>query len=464
MTLVQKKVSGYFTKKTISKKNLDEKPFKCEKPNCGKYFRIKKQLKEHVRLVHVDMKLKCKECSKTFKNERYLKTHMYRTHVDKKLTCKVCGKMFKTEKYLKKHSVRHGEKTIKCYHPGCDYSFFNKEDLDRHTKTHKEPTFPCSEQGCDKVFFKNHYLVRHMATHSDERPFACEFENCNLKFIRKDQLRDHIKRHNGIKNHKCKLCELSFVISSSLTRHMATHSDERPFPCELCNLSFRREDQLNLHMKRHQGIKDHKCTFPDCEFSFVTSGELVRHRITHTPEGQLKKKKHENRAKNFMKNIGYTVDCETTINAKLGQCLKDTNRYFARIDFHVVNCTAAILLVEVDENQHSWYELKCEFSRMVDVQASLAVAGITKPLYWIRYSPNSKYVVDGVHVKCDIKKREEGLKNHLEYLCSDEFVPENYVNIHYMYYNLDSVETGPEIMADQDFPEVLKEFVTWENV
>ncbi|CAN0519530.1 unnamed protein product, partial [Scytosiphon promiscuus] len=181
--------------------------------------------------------------------------------------------------------------------------------------------------------------------------------------------------------------------------------------CELegCNSKFKNKNALSRHMDSHLGTKDQKCTFSDCDYASVRYDELVRHRITHTPEGQIKKKKHEKRAKNFMKQLGYTIDCETTINAKLGMCLKDTNRYFSRIDSHVINCTSAILLVEVDEKQHSWYELKCEFSRMADVQASLAVAGITKPLYWIRYSPNGKYIVDGEDANFDIKKREEGL-------------------------------------------------------
>lgn len=80
----------------------------------------------------------------------------------------------------------------------------------------------------------------------------------------------------------------------------------------------------------------------------------------------------------------YTVDCETTINALSGRCLTDTQRYFSRLDFIIVNCVNAICILEVDEDQHYWYNLSCEMSRMADVRASLALAGYTLPIYWIR--------------------------------------------------------------------------------
>lgn len=134
------------------------------------------------------------------------------------------------------------------------------------------------------------------------------------------------------------------------------------------------------------------------------------------------------------------------------------------MDFHIINCTKAILLVEVDENQHSWYNLPCEFSRMADVQASLAMVNITKTIHWIRYSSNGTFRKNGQPIKIDRETREAGLKKHIEYLCSEDFTPSNSVSIHYMYYNLMSNFCGPEIMVDPDFPDVLKEFTTWETI
>lgn len=98
---------------------------------------------------------------------------------------------------------------------------------------------------------------------------------------------------------------------------------------------------------------------------------------------------------------------------------------------------------------------------MADVGASLALAGYTAPIYWLRYSPNSKYHIGGEQVKMHRPERKAALKKHLKTLCSPDFQPKNQVNVHYMFYDLESEEAGPAIMADADFPEVMKDFVTW---
>ena len=139
--------------------------------------------------------------------------------------------------------------------------------------------------------------------------------------------------------------------------------------------------------------------------SFSQTGSLKKHMLTHTVEGQIRRKKQENRLNTLLKEWGYTVDCETTINAKAGQCLTDTQRYFSRLDFRVVECVKAICIVECDEDQHFWYNLSCEMSRMADVRAALALAGYTLPIYWIRYAPTGKYCVEGKQVKIPRKQR-----------------------------------------------------------
>lgn len=116
----------------------------------------------------------------------------------------------------------------------------------------------------------------------------------------------------------------------------------------------------------------------------------------------------------------------------------------------------------MDEEQHTWYNLSCEFSRMVDVTASLATSGYDLPIYWIRYSPNGTYHVDSGKQKMDRVAREAKLKAHLEFLCSPDFDPQNKMTVHYMFYDLQSREDGPIILDDADFPEVMKPFVTWE--
>lgn len=182
---------------------------------------------------------------------------------------------------------------------------------------------------------------------------------------------------------------------------------------------------------------------------------------THTLEGQIRRKKQELRVTKILNEWGYTADPEVTINASRTNCVQDTQRYYSRLDFTIINCVNAVLILEVDEDQHTWYNISCEFSRMSDVRTSLLTAGYEVPIYWIRYNPNGKYHIGSEQVKTFRPKRELALKAKLEELCSPDFVPENQVNIHYMYYDLISKEIGPEIMTDTDFPEALTECVTW---
>lgn len=179
------------------------------------------------------------------------------------------------------------------------------------------------------------------------------------------------RRHRGEKTFSCDTYPYRAFTKSGMTVHQATHSDEKPYVCD----------------------------FEGCEYGCSQSGNLERHKKTHTIEGQIRRKKQEHRLNTLFKEWGCTVDCETTIDAKSGQCLTDTQRHFSRLDFRVLECVNAICIVECDEDQHFWYNLSCEMSRMADVRAALALAGYTLPIYWIRYAPTGTYRVGSENTK-----------------------------------------------------------------
>lgn len=216
------------------------------------------------------------------------------------------------------------------------------------------------------------------------------------------------------------------------------------------------------HMRRHAGIKPFPCAFDGCDKRFTTTGELKSHKNTHTIDGQIRQKKQENQLNKKLKEWGYGVDCETTINALSGKCLTDTQRHFSRLDFRIINCVSAICIIECDENQHFFYELSCEASRMADVRAALVIAGYTLPIYWIRYSPCGKYRVGSEEIKIQRPQREQALREHLAKVCSPDFTPTNQDSIHNLFYDLVSKEKGPKIMLDPDFPEIMKSVVSWQ--
>lgn len=96
------------------------------------------------------------------------------------------------------------------------------------------------------------------------------------------------------------------------------------------------------------------------------------------------------------------------------------------------------------------------------IQQDVRYKGITCHS-WIRSSnildsnnPNGKYHIGTEQVKTCRPKRENSLKAKIDELCSPDYIPENQVNIHYMYYDLITPEIGPEIMTDRDFPDATR--------
>ena len=67
------------------------------------------------------------------------------------------------------------------------------------------------------------------------------------------------------------------------------------------------------------------------------------------------------------------MDSECTVQYR-GGCVPDPDKYYTRIDFHVLGITYLIVIVECDENGHKDYELTCELSRMGQVHEAILKA------------------------------------------------------------------------------------------
>ncbi|CAM9465635.1 unnamed protein product, partial [Ectocarpus sp. 4 AP-2014] len=333
------------------------------------------------------------------------------------------------------------KKNYPCTVKGCGAKLSTSSSLVNHLRTHAgEKNYHCPFKDCGAKLSTSSSLARHLRTHTGEKNYHCPFEGCGANFSRSDALKNHICVHNGQKNYHCTFegCEIKCTQSSALVAHMRTHTNERPNHCTFdgCQSSFARPDTLRVHLRMHLNDRPFHCTFEGCNAKFVQLGNLKSHAKTHTVQGQIRRKKQENRVHELLKKWGYTPDVEVTINASQGACVTDTQRYVSRLDFVVVNCVKAVLIVEVDEDQHNWYNLSCEFSRMSDVRISLLKAGYELPIYWIRYNPNGKFHVNGTQIKMHRPAREVALKSKLEELCHKDFVPTRQVNVHYMYYDL----------------------------
>lgn len=451
----------------------------CTYAECkGRLF---SNVKKHIDRIHKGIKIvqkkhMCPYESCNGKEVFSLKKHIECFHKGIKAPKKECpydkcnGKSFT---HLKDHidTVHKGIKKKKktCQYPECKGKEFIC--LRRHIRSvHGGDKYKCDE--CENEYKRKDTLVDHVnKKHNDSYEGRYTCTECNYTSDNSNTIKIHIDAvHKKEKKYKCDQCEMAFLYASVLKNHIQEIHEDKEYICSQCGGYYPYEHSLQKHILYTHDEKRYNCQY--CGIETNSKSALESHIGRCSRNGKSRGKKQELNLKNKLSEWGYTIDDEITINAVRGGCIVDTSRYYSRLDFHIVNCTNMILLLECDEHQHRFYEpMSCEFSRMADVEAALTKTmsdrihkdgtGDMVPIYWIRYSPNSSYKIGGKHTQTRRYVREAHLKEHLERVCSPDFKPDNHINIHYMFYNLVSKEKGLELFNHEEFPSVLLPYCSW---
>ncbi|CAD7093403.1 unnamed protein product [Hermetia illucens] len=137
-------------------------PYKCS--ICSQGFKVAYSLAAHFDKHSEVRGFDCEECGKAFKNRPSLKQHVRLVHLKiKKYFCEFCRKKFTLPEELKSHKLIHrDEKPFKC--EVCGKCFRRKNGHVAHMRVHNGDIYTC--EICGKSCKSHSRLSDHIMTHT----------------------------------------------------------------------------------------------------------------------------------------------------------------------------------------------------------------------------------------------------------------------------------------------------------
>lgn len=227
--------------------------------------------------------------------------------------------------------------TYRCQVPGCDEKFDSPTELTVHSSYHLYhqkiknqggqeleslesrlgmrikcpledklegyyyfPQLPkqliCNWHNCRDEFESVEEFYDHVANHAHRIVDKCYWHGCNKQFktVTLQILKDHLRVHTVQKLYACPRCGSFFSTKIKFDDHFLRHLDVSDFLENKDNLIprkvYRPKRALNISIELYdlsgEKVKIFKCTFDDCNKTFLTSSLLREHIRVHSLKNQ----------------------------------------------------------------------------------------------------------------------------------------------------------------------------------
>ncbi|NP_001315144.1 zinc finger protein 1035 isoform X1 [Danio rerio] len=282
-----------------------ESPEKIHCQVCGRNFRLRAQLKAHLRSHSDEKPFKC-DCGKAFKYTWNLNKHKkqcfqkiipHSTMSDSesktpKFKCPICFRLFNyfynrtrhlREQCLKEYMRKGKGKVDDKYRcPFCKDVFTMACNRNRHIKQTcvKLKLYTAKVRKRKELIFsskKNESKESLAVTSQKVLRYKCTF--CSAMYSSKSGFYTHLAKHKLLGNSKKAIKHKNGSDVRLKGSNSADNSSNHPFSCRFCGKNSSSSDALKKHLKLHKGNKPFRCL--DCGKNFSRHGHLISHKNVH---------------------------------------------------------------------------------------------------------------------------------------------------------------------------------------
>ncbi|XP_040297549.1 zinc finger protein 646-like [Bufo bufo] len=231
---------------TEGETGFHRRPFRCEV--CGRSYRHAGSLINH-KQTHKTGIFRCSICQKRFFNLMAMKNHN-RIHFElKRHKCLDCGKAFRLQKQLDTHQRIHRQRSS-----AKKLGRRNRKSRYRRlSQGHRQKSLQVSSESSS---VGNVNVAGEKSSDSrvkremdpDSRPYQCV--ECGRSYRHAGSLFNHKKSHKMGQFH-CSVCDKTYSNLMALKNHQRTHYEAKRHPCSQCGKIFKWKRQLLRHQLVH---------------------------------------------------------------------------------------------------------------------------------------------------------------------------------------------------------------------